>query len=245
MKKILYIVLSVVILQMETEAQNTQQAYYKPFITGDMKTWLNELTKAEAALHAKSSVSERLSVITARYGYIGYCLGTKKTVEAEKHVKKMEAELETVLKMSPKNADAIALKGALYGFFIALSPFKAVYLGPQSMGYVEDALKLDKTSPVVNLERGNVEFFTPSTFGGSKKLALSFFQAAQKGFENRGIHESNWQYLNTLAQIARCYTHLQDFKNAKLTYEQILKIAPDFKWIRDEEYPAFRKKHGV
>ncbi len=246
MKKILILLILNTMLALNMTAQNhTQMQYYRPFLTGDMKSWLGELTKAEIGITSKSTVADRLSVITARYGYIGYCLGTKKTLEAEKHVKKMESELDYVLKVSPKNADATALKGALYGFFIALSPYKAVYLGPQSMSYVEEAIKLDKNSPVVNLERGNIEFFTPSTFGGSKKLALQYFESAMKGFENKKMQESNWQYLNTLAQIARCYTSLKDIPNAKLTYEKILKIAPDFKWIRDEEFPAFKKKHGV
>ena len=52
----------------------------------------------------------------------------------------------------------------------------------------------------------------------------------------------DWNYLSLLSMIAKTYTELKDFNQAKSYYEKILKIEPDFLWVKNELYPDLLKK---
>ncbi len=47
--------------------------------------------------------------------------------------------------------------------------------------------------------------------------------------------------------LGQSYEKTEDFKMAKITYEKLLKIEPNFSYMRDELYPNFmqlyRSKH--
>jgi len=54
--------------------------------------------------------------------------------------------------------------------------------------------------------------------------------------------QQNWNYLSLLTSIARAYEATGRSAMAKLYYDKILKIAPDYLWVKNELYPKFLKK---
>ncbi|MCF8225815.1 MAG: hypothetical protein K9J30_08040 [Bacteroidales bacterium] len=51
-------------------------------------------------------------------------------------------------------------------------------------------------------------------------------------------------HLNTLSDLADAYIESELFADANRVYLKILEAEPEFAWIRDEVYPAFRRKYG-
>ena len=85
--------------------------------------------------------------------------------------------------------------------------------------------------------------YPPSILGGSKSEALKNYLKAKKLMESKAQELSDdWNYLSLLVSIAKTYELLNDNRNAKLVYEEILRSEPQFKWVRDELYPRLIKK---
>jgi len=143
----------------------------------------------------------------------------------------------------PENADWYAFKGAFYGYKIGLSPVKAPFLGQKSMDNIDLALEFGPERPQGWIEKGNALFYMPKSFGGSKEKALEAYKKAIRFME--GDPESlpyNWVYLNVLMVLGQSYEKTEKPKLAGSTYKKILKIEPDFSYVRDELYPAFLQK---
>jgi tetratricopeptide (TPR) repeat protein len=105
------------------------------------------------------------------------------------------------------------------------------------------AIEHDKENPYGYIQYGNSQFYMPAVFGGSKKVALQYFKTAEKLMESdQEKIKENWNYLNLLAFIAITYTEINDYAMAKAYYDKILKIEPDFLWVKDELYPALLNK---
>ena len=85
----------------------------------------------------------------------------------------------------------------------------------------------------------------PAIFGGSKNVALEYFQKAEQLMEmNNKILMQDWNYLSLLSMIALTYEELKQFGEAKKYYEKILKTEPGFQWVKNVLYPAIIKKTG-
>ncbi|HOP04832.1 MAG TPA: tetratricopeptide repeat protein [Tenuifilaceae bacterium] len=219
---------------------------YQSYKTGDMTQWVKVIDELNQ-LYKKEPSRELLFDITeAQYGYIGYLIGIKNSSEARKYIKIAERNVEKILSENSNNHDALAIKGSLYAYHIALSPYKAPFLGPQSMKFIDEAYKTGSNSPQVLIEKGNAAHYAPSLFGGDPKKATEYYTKAAKLLEksNNGNPPKTWIYLNTLAQLALAFEKSDEPANAEQTYQQILKIAPDFKWVKEKLYPNFIEKRN-
>ena len=79
--------------------------------------------------------------------------------------------LEAMLKTSPKDAEALALVGTIYGQQAGRSMMRAIVLGPRSTGALERAADVESANPRVLLLQGITALHTPSVFGGSRDKA--------------------------------------------------------------------------
>ena len=69
----------------------------------------------------------------------------------------------------------------------------------------------------------------PSIFGGSKATALDYYLKTEAIMEKSdNFTQQNWNYLSLLTSIAKTYEVTGRLAMAKLYYEKILKIAPDY-----------------
>ena len=59
---------------------------------------------------------------------------------------------------------------------------------------------------------------------------------------NENFAQQNWNYLSLLTSIAKAYEVTGRKAMAKLYYEKILKIEPNFMWVKNELYPKILNK---
>ncbi len=214
---------------------------YKAYINNDMNRWKQTIDHMN--LQKTKSNDFRLELLNYQYGYIGWCIGKKKYKMAESYIELGEKNIQVLEKMNSYASLVNSYKSAFYGYRIGINILKAPFIGPKSVDCAKLAMKQDTNNPYGYIQYANSQFYMPAAFGGSKKLALDYYLKAKNLLE-RNPKEAieDWNYLSLLSMIARAYTELNDFKQAKTCYEKILKIEPDFLWVKNELYPELLKK---
>ena len=214
---------------------------YKAYISDNMTLWKNTID--EMHLQKNKSDDFILELINYQYGYVAWCIGNDKDDLAEKYLELAEKNLSIIEKKLHKLHLVNAYKSAFYGFIIGLNIFQAPFIGPKSVDCAKLAIKLDKNDPYGYIQYANSEFYMPEAFGGSKKIALEYYKKAESLMEiNKNGLENDWNYLSLLTIIAKAYTELENYAAAKMVYEKILRIEPQFKWVKNELYPEIVKK---
>ncbi|MBN1131571.1 MAG: hypothetical protein JXR52_08280 [Bacteroidales bacterium] len=217
---------------------------YQAYISSDMDRWASAIRSMEREWERSGDHLLLYDLTEAQYGYIAWCISVKKRAEAEQYLRKAEANIETLLAHDPDLSKVYALKGALYGFRVGLEPLKAPFYGRKSVDWNGRAIELDPQDPQGWMERANIEFYKPAVFGGSKQRAVPLYEKAVGLYEaNRASTEKSWIYLNCLSALANAYAETGSIRKADSLYRRILGIEPDFKWIKEEVYPEFRKNH--
>lgn len=213
---------------------------YKAYINNDMHLWKKTIDIMN--LQKTKSNEFRLELLNYQYGYIAWCIGNKKTELAENYIDLGEKNIQILEKTKHYNSLVNAYKSAFYGYKIGLNILKAPFIGPKSVDCAQLAMKQDSNNPYGYIQYANSQFYMPAVFGGSKKLALDYYLKAKKLMErNPNETIADWNYLSLLSMIAKTYTELNDFKQAKAYYENILKIEPNFLWVKNELYPELLK----
>ena len=223
-----------------------KQRLYQCYLTGNMADWLVVMDELSTEYNRTKSVETLFSLTHAQYGYIGYLLGVDDEDRAEKLVAKALSNASVLLDKNPKWVEVLAIKGALIAYKIAMSPYKAPFLGPESVSIIDKALSLDSTNPYALTEKANSKLYAPVLFGGNPKEAVLLYQKAIASIERtlNGSKEYEWWHLNVMAQLAIAAEKSSQTELARSSYRKILQVAPNFKWVRDELYPKFTKKNG-
>jgi len=214
---------------------------YKAYISSDMIEWKKILD--EMGRQTDKNNEFILELINYQYGYIAWNLGNKKSKPAEECLDQAYKNLEILEKNGFRPSDVNSYKSAFYGFKIALNKFQAPFLGSKSTDCAKLAMKLDTTNPYGYIQMGNTLYYAPALFGGSKNQAIGYFQKALNLMEKDASNlEEDWNYLNLLTQLALSYQEIKYYQTAKIYFDKILRIEPDFKWVKEDLYPAFLKK---
>lgn len=218
---------------------------YRGFLTGDMNVWTKGIAQQEEKYRLSRSSDDLFVLVLSKYGYIGFIIGMKKSDEAREMLSGAEENVEILVKDKAYTARATALRGALIAMRISLNPMKATYLGMRSLRQMEDALKIDDSDPTGWVEMGNARFHMPSVVGGSYKESARCFNQAVTLFEkNPASLACNWHYLHALVWLAQSHDKLGDTAEAKKIYEKILRLEPEFQWVKRELYPDLTKRMG-
>lgn len=217
---------------------NEKSLIYNAYLGNDMKMWKNIIEKMNDE-NGKSN-ERNLELLNYEYGYIGWCLGTKNKKEAKIYIDRGEKRIELLEKTQYKLSMIYAYKSAFNGYQIALNKSKAPFYGGRSVKDAEKSIKLDANNYFAYIQLGNIDYFKPALFGGSKKNAMVFYQKAEKLMMKSDV-KADWNYLSLITQIAKGYEELEDDKNAEIYYKKALTFAPNFKWVKNELYPTFLK----
>ncbi|HBZ22124.1 MAG TPA: hypothetical protein DEO60_13410 [Bacteroidales bacterium] len=214
---------------------------YSAYINNRMDQWKSVIDRMDAI--ANKSDELLLELVNYQYGYIGYCLGFEKKNEAKKYLGMAQKNLDILDRNKYSLSVINAYKSAFYGFRIGLNPITAPVNGLKSMDCAKTALKLDPQNWFGYVQHGNIQFYMPSTFGGSKKEALEFYLKARELLEKEPDSVAgNWNYMSLLIVIGQTYTYLKDYDSAQKTYNYILNLEPGFTYVRDDLYPKLLKK---
>jgi len=218
-----------------------KKTIYNAFINREMYKWENVINIFETNVPTPT-VDQKLELIDYYYGYIGYLINKKEFSKAENLVIKGEKIINGILLSHPRNATAYAYKGSFIGYRISISKFKALFLGSESVAYVNKAFELDPQNIQAIIDKGNILYYSPGIFGGNIDEALKFYIKGSKLIEKNKDTYQNWAYLNLLTMIGIIYEKKNKLGDAKLIYEKILRIEPNFYWIKADLYPKLLVK---
>ncbi len=221
-----------------------RDAMYKAYSQGKMDKWYEIMHTCEKNVD-QNNLEEQFELISYFYGYTAWLIGAEKYDTAEEYIDKSEEIIDKLLDESPENATLLAYKGAYIAFTIGISNLKAIYLGPQSMKYINKSIELDPDNIQGNIEKGNSMYYRPSVFGGDKTEAITYYVKAVKSFEKQGLVVNNWMYINTMTALGQAYEATDQIPLAKLCYEKIIRIFPNFMWVEDELYPDMLERHKL
>lgn len=239
-KKRILILLLLVFIGLISEA-SYKRNIYEAFITGDMNKWkmiIDDLDKQPG-----KSNQLYLELLEYDYGYIAYCIGNKKDDEAKYYYEKGKEIISLLEKKGYELAKVYAFKSAFYGYAIGFKPYQAPVIGPRSIHYARESVKIDKANPHGYNLLGHIRYYMPVIFGGSKKEAIEYYRKAEALMESQveGVKD-DWNYIGLLTTIAVAYSEIDDYKNAQLYFDKVMKFEPNLYWVKYELYPEFLKK---
>ncbi len=232
------------LVQLGFSQSHYQAPIYKAYSRGKMDVWYDLMNSCEKNLNS-NDFDEQLELISYYYGYTAWLIGAEKHDIAEKYIDKSEKIIDKLLIETPENATLLAYKGAYIAFTIGISNFKAIYLGRRSMKYIDKSIELDPENIQGNIEKGNSMYYRPSAFGGDKTEAIKYYEKAVESFEKQGLVVNNWMYINTMTALGQAYEATDQIQSAKLCYEKIMSIFPNFMWVEDELYPDMLKRNNL
>lgn len=214
---------------------------YSAYIDNKMERWKAVIDRMEAINDKDNELL--LELVNYQYGYIGYCIGFDRKDEARTYLSLAQENLDILEKRNYNLSMVSAYRSAFYGFRIGLNPVTAPVNGKRSMDNAKTALKLDPSNYLAYVQHGNIQFYMPAAFGGSKKEALEYYLKAKDILESgRSSVKGDWNYLSLMIVIGQTYTYLKDYNSAQRTYEDLLRMEPGFKYVRDDLYPKLLKK---
>jgi tetratricopeptide (TPR) repeat protein len=214
---------------------------YSAYINNKMDQWKSVIDRMDKITDKNNDLLVEL--VNYQYGYIGYCIGFNKKDEARKYLSAAQKNLEILERNKYNPAVIDAYKSAFYGFRIELSPLTAPVNGLKSIEHAKKSIKLDPDFYFGYIQQGNIQFYMPTAFGGSKKEALEHYMKAKNLLERDPSEVSgNWNYMSLLIVIGQTHTYLKDYESAKKIYEDILNTEPGFSYVRDDLYPGLLKK---
>ena len=217
---------------------------YSAYINNRMDRWKTVIDRMAEITDKDNELL--LELINYQYGYIGYCIGFDRKDEARKYLSIAQQNLEILDKRGYKPSMVSAYRSAFYGFRIGLSPVTAPVNGKRSIDNAKAALKLDPSNYLAYVQHGNIQFYMPAAFGGSKKEALEFYLKAKEVLEkNHDSLKGDWNYLSLMILIGQTYTYLKEYDQAKKTYDNILQIEPGFLYVKDDLYPKLLTKMKI
>jgi tetratricopeptide (TPR) repeat protein len=214
---------------------------YSAYVNNKMDLWRDVIDRMDTIPEKSNELL--LELVNYQYGYIGYCAGFDKKEEAKKYLDLAERNIEILEKCNYNLSVINSYKAAFYGFRIGLNPISAPVNGFRSIDCAKMALKLDSANYLAYVQYGNMKFYMPSALGGSKKVALEYYLKARDLLERETDSiTGNWNYLSLQVVLGQTYTYLNDYLSAQKVYDTILKIEPEFLYVKDDLYPKLLKK---
>lgn len=236
-----YLIMALLLIPVVTLLADNKSEIYSAYINNRMDQWKTVIDRMQSA--GSKSDETLLELVNYQYGYIGYCLGFKKEKEAESYLGLAEKNITLLEKKDYRTSVLNAYRSAFYGFRIALNKLSAPVNGMKSLNHAKKAIETDANNYFGYVQYGNVKFYMPSSFGGSKQEALEHFSKARKLLEADPLQtRGNWNYLSLLVTIGQSYTYLREFDKAKAMYDEILKMEPGFLYVRNDLYPKLITK---
>jgi tetratricopeptide (TPR) repeat protein len=154
-------------------------------------------------------------------------------------------QLQQVVKRNPKDAEAHALLGTIYGLQIAESPMvRGMTLGPRASGALARAAEIDGGNPRVLLLQGVSAYNTPAMFGGGMDKAEQLLRRSLERFavEPRDKPWPNWGRFDAHVWLGRALLERGDRAGARAEYDKAREVAPNSGWLRYVLIPALEAK---
>jgi tetratricopeptide (TPR) repeat protein len=214
---------------------------YYAYVNDKMELWKGVIDRMNAV--PEKTDEFLLELVNYQYGYIGYCLGAEKKNEAREYLELAQENINILEKHNYRLPLVNAYNAAFCGFRIGINVLSVPYNGFRSIEYAKKAIELDAGNYLAYVQYGNIQFYMPKSFGGSKKEGVDYYNKAREILEKdkKGLAE-DWNYLALLVVIGQSYTYLGDYNSAKAVYDYTLRFEPGFTYVRDELYVQLMEK---
>ena len=154
-------------------------------------------------------------------------------------------QLQQVVKGNPKDAEAHALLGSVYGLQIAQSPIvRGMTLGPRASGALDRAAEIAGGNPRVVLLQGVAAFNTPAMFGGGTDKAEQLLRRSLERFNAEPADKAwpNWGRFDAHVWLGQALLEKGDKAGARAEYDKARALAPNSGWLRYVLIPALDGK---
>ena len=220
-------------------AQFNDAKMYQAYLKQNMDVWQQALD--EAYTISKPTVRQLEKIVNYEYGYIPARLDEKNKEEAKRVMEKMTEHVDLLEKYGSDAAMILIYRSSLYAYAYKLNVWDLSSVS-KCIECVEKAYEMSPNNPMVISLKGNIDFYRPGIFGGSKKRALFCFEKSLKLFEEQNLTTNNWNYIATYLAMAQAYEKNGEKEKAILTCKKILEVSPNFEYVKNVYYPKLTKK---
>ncbi|MEO9870022.1 tetratricopeptide repeat protein [Ekhidna sp.] len=224
MKKLISIFL--IGMTVSVTAQTSQETQYAAYLKASKTMWERSISIAE-----KESGDNSLDKAIAMYGLLSNTMATEDEDTFDEYIDPAVDLLKEIMDKSPDNGEARAVLSSIYGLVMAYSPMKGVLYGMKSSSLMDEALRLEPESALVQKLHGGSKLYTPEMFGGDPDKAVIAFEKSIELFEREGVSE-RWLYADTFMGLAMAYNKVGKKDEAKKTLEKAIAMEPEFYWAK-------------
>lgn len=210
--------------------QDLKKLSYQAYLTQDKNAWKQNVALATQTYQSQPEEKNLFNLALMEYGLLNATMVDQDERLFDTYVDGLEKRLKTLSQSKTYSAEAKALLSSLYGYKIAYSPMKGMFLGSKSSGLLEEAYAKAPNSPIVLKMMAGNKYFTPETWGGDKDEALALFQKSNLAFEKSG-KEQNWMYLDNMAWMGMIHLEKGNEAKAKEIWTEAVKLEPNFHWV--------------
>ncbi len=187
-----------------------------------------ELVKADP-----KNVSKRYTLALIQWNLLNASMRTQDEKLFDEYYSDMIDNIDELLDLDNKHAEAYALQSSAYGLKISYSPMQGMFLGPKSSSLIEKAKKMNDQSALIWKIYASSKLFTPEMWGGDTKEAIKAYETAVKLYEAKPESlVKNWEYLDAMAFLGQAYLKDEQAKKAIATYEKALQVEPEFNFVK-------------
>lgn len=207
---------------------------YSAYLAGDMQKWGDYLSETDK--RQDFSVEELASITNYEYGYVAWCMDEKRTDEVKHRLSQFKQRINMLDSMHYDPSMVAMFRASACAYDLSLYKRDLIKTMKEAIAYTDKGVELNPDNPLALTLQGNVRFYTPAMFGGSKKEALALFLKAEKIMKEEGMTEC-WNYRALQLCIAQCYEKVENKQKAIDYCHHILSEVPNFAYVRDVYLP--------
>ena len=225
MKKLLSVIATA--LTVSVMAQSSSETQYAAYLKASKTMWEKSIQEA-----TKEKGEKSFEVALAMYGLLGNTMATQDEETFDAYKDQTVDLLEDLIEENPEWGEPKAVLSSTYGLVMAYSPMKGMILGMKSNSLMDDAMKLQPESPLVQKLYAGSKLYTPKMFGGDPEKAVIAYTKSIAVYEEEGNTEGNWLYLDAMMGLAMSYKSTKQDDKAKSTLEEAIAIEPQYYWAK-------------